>query len=159
MAELVVRVECCAVCVALFVAAIHDLRTRTIPNACVAAVAFARLCAVAALSATGADPVLLLAESLLGAAAVGTPLVLSAHLVGGIGGGDVKLLTALGLCFGWQRGVALVVLSCALTVLVGCCGYFARRRRAHEASLMSTTVPMAPQIAFAVLALLAAFQV
>jgi len=64
------------------------------------------------------EPVKLLLRGLIGAAALFVPmmlLVLAADKLLGresMGGGDLKLFALLGLYFGWQLGLLLVILSC-----------------------------------------------
>ena len=154
MAESVVRAEWLFVCCAVFAAAFVDLKTRTIPNACVLSIVASHVAALVSLCLGGYDAGTLVAASFAGAFAVGAPLALAAHLTDGIGGGDVKLLSALGLCLGWQRGMALLALSCALTACVGFVAFIVRRRHRPETRLRFVTVPMAPQIAGALLAIL-----
>lgn len=158
MAESVVRVECLVVCCAVVAAAVVDLRLRVIPNACPAAIVLARVAALALLWACGQNPGPLLRVSLAGATITGLPLVLAAQFTGGVGWGDVKLLTSLGFILGWQRGVTIVFVSCTMSVLLGCILYLVQRRRDPCARLMSTTVPMAPQILGSLLVMLIFFR-
>ncbi len=64
------------------------------------------------------EPWRALARGLLGAAALFFPLLLltlaADKLLGreSMGGGDLKLFALLGLYFGWERGLLLVILSC-----------------------------------------------
>ena len=154
MAEFVVRIECLCACCAVAVAAFVDFKTRTIPNACALSIVCARLCVLVALCLCGADAGPLVLASLAGALAVGLPLALVAQVTGGIGGGDVKLLAALGFSLGWQRGAAVLILSCAFTVCVGCVACIAQKRKIPQTRLWDVSVPMAPQIAAAYLLML-----
>lgn len=104
--------------------AAHDAETRRIENVTVLAVAGLRLYEMTlAAIAGGTDFASTFSYSLVGAAAVLTVLLATAMIMergtgsAGIGGGDVKLLAALGFCFGWEAGLATVGLSCLLMVL------------------------------------------
>jgi len=72
----------------------------------------------AALLPLEADPLDALGRGLLGAAALFLPLLLLVLIADralgreSMGGGDLKLFALLGLYFGWQRGLLLVILSC-----------------------------------------------
>ncbi len=116
----------------LFLAAASDLGSRTIPNGCVAAVAAARLPVLAFCD----ERLPVLVESFLGLATVLALLLLSAavsrRMTGscGIGGGDLKLFSALGLWAGPVGGLAIVGLSC----LVALAGRLIVRRARDAAS-------------------------
>ncbi len=89
-------------------AALHDLRTRRIPNGAVVATAVGALAWRLAAGATPADLAATLAATLL--------LFAGAFLLwrrGGLGGGDVKLLTAAALAFP-AAGILDLVLFTAL---------------------------------------------
>src|SRR5512140_2562319 len=78
-------------------AAVIDIRTRRVPNALTAATAIAGLAA----AATGVG-----FSSLTGSVAggiVGFGLLMPGYIWGGTGGGDVKLLAALGTLLGPNR--------------------------------------------------------
>ena len=79
----------------LIVAAVFDLRTRTIPNA----VTYPGLVAAAAL------PVFSLTPVSLGTAIIGCLVAFSIgrflFLISGLGGGDVKLMAMVGMFTGW----------------------------------------------------------
>ena len=104
--------------------AAHDAKTRRIENVTVLAVAGLRLYEMTlAAIAGGTGLASALSYSLVGAAAVFAVLLATVMIMergtgsAGIGGGDVKLLAALGFCFGWESGLATVGLSCLLMVL------------------------------------------
>lgn len=149
MVYLVVRATCLVVVVAaLCLAAASDLGSRIIPNGCVAAVAAARLPALACCEDRGA----MLAESVLGAVAVFALLLLSAAVSRkatgscGIGGGDLKLLSALGLWAGPVGGLAIVGLSC-LFALAGRLVVRRVREAASYAALgRGAPLPLGPPI-------------
>jgi len=90
-------------------AAIVDLRTRRIPNAVTVLLAASGF----TLAATGASG-LSIGASALGFA-LGLALMLPGHLIGATGGGDVKLLAAVGAVV----GPAAVVMAFLYTALAG----------------------------------------
>lgn len=75
-------------------AAVIDLRTRRVPNALTLSIAAAGV----ALAATGVGRIGLAAA--LGGWVIGLLLMLPGHLLGRTGGGDVKLLAAVGTLLG-----------------------------------------------------------
>ena len=140
---------------ALAWSAVTDLRRRAIPNGCALAVALSGL----ALGAAEGVAV----RSLAGGAAVLSVLLLAAWASArwggapGIGGGDVKLLSALGLWLGPVTGLAVVALSCLIGVMGWALAVGARRlRRRGEGEApcgdrARSGIPMAPAIALAAL--------
>lgn len=113
-------------------AAAIDLRTRRVPNALTLALAAAGV----ALAATGMGRIGLAAS--LGGCVAGLLLMLPGHLFGGTGGGDVKLLAALGTLLGpggtvaafigtaIAGGVLALVIAARRGRLVQTCGATAR---------------------------------
>ena len=108
----------------LCAAAGHDLVLRRIENATVLAVVLLR--AWELVLAGIADPASFAAQcasSRAGGAVVLAVLLSTARIMergtgsAGIGGGDVKLLAALGLCLGWEAGLAVTGLASILLVL------------------------------------------
>ena len=91
-------------------------------------------------------------SSLLGAAealaVLSVAVALSRVVFGtsGVGGGDVKLISALGLCFGAEWTPVLIMLTSAFVVATG---LFLRGRRGSEESAR-LAVPAAPAITIAV---------
>ncbi len=152
--EMLVRASCLgAVIAALALAAASDLASRIIPNGCVLAVALARVPVLAVASHPGQA----LAESVLGMLTVLAFLLLSTivslKVTGstGLGGGDLKLLAALGLWAGPVGGLALVGASC-LIALVG--RFVCQRMReasSYAALHRGAPMPMAPAILLATL--------
>ena len=111
--------------VALVCATASDAATYRIPNTVVLAVlvlwvaGFVVECVV-----FHASPLALLGRSLLGAvAAAALPLVLTlvaeARGKDGFGGGDLKLLAAVGLLFGWQANLLALAMACVAGALIG----------------------------------------
>lgn len=94
----------------LMVIALIDGDTKTIPNGLVIAVAVIGL---AGLVWPVADATLL--DRAIGVVAVSVPLFLLALATGGFGGGDVKLMAAVGLVLGWR----LTVLAFFVGVVAG----------------------------------------
>lgn len=94
----------------LTVIALIDADTQTIPNGTVVAVAAVGL---AGLAWPVADATLV--DRAIGVVAVSVPLFILAVATGGFGGGDVKLMAAVGLVLGWQ----LTVLAFFLGVVAG----------------------------------------
>lgn len=119
---------------ALVASSARDLADRVIPNACVALVAAARVPAIA----FSGDPAAAAARALAGAACV-LAFLLAAVLLGrkalgsaGIGAGDIKLWSALGLWTGPVGGLAVVGASCAIALAA---------RGAHAAALRAWPRP------------------
>ena len=153
-------VVCCHVVLAaaLVTAAAVDLARRVIPNGCAVAVLGSGV--ARALLGTVADG----EPGRLGDAALGVAVVLGVMLVtawasarpggeAGVGGGDVKLLSALGAWAGPVGGLAIVALSCALGVACWA------SRRALEVLLAregaaGNGICLAPAIAFGALVVL-----
>jgi leader peptidase (prepilin peptidase)/N-methyltransferase len=141
-------IEFVAVGLALVACVVSDLRWRVIPNRCVAVVMVARAACLVASRVGGASWV----SSLLGAAealaVLSVAVALSRVVFGtsGVGGGDVKLISALGLCFGAEWTPVLIMLTSAFVVATG---LFLRGRRGSEESAR-LAVPAAPAITIAV---------
>ena len=91
-----------AVLALLFACAIRDARTRTVPNGF--PLAIAACCLI--------PPVSVWPGGVLAA----LPLFIAAVISGGVGGGDVKVMAALGLAFGFWK--AIWVLGLALTAFM-----------------------------------------
>ena len=83
---------------ALSLAAVMDIRTRTIPDWLVVLVALTSML-------PPGQP------NLLGVFA-GLPLLLAGITIGGIGGGDVKLMAVTGLLLGWKLNLLAFFLGC-----------------------------------------------
>lgn len=150
--------------VGLVCAAARDLEGRVIPNRCVAVVAAAALVRALARCLAGAAPLATWGRMVAGGALVLAVMLAAAALFqrtrgeAGVGGGDVKLLAALGLWLGPARGLACVALSC----LVALAGWaMARGWRALAGARSSRQgkaagdagLPMGPAIALSALAL------
>lgn len=88
---------------ALFLAAVMDMRTRTIPDWLVVLVALTSML-------PPGQP------NLLGVFA-GLPLLLAGITIGGIGGGDVKLMGVCGLVLGASQALTGLFLALCLLVL------------------------------------------
>jgi prepilin peptidase CpaA len=103
-------------------AAVIDLNTRRVPNTLTGAVALAGLLlAVSGYGRVGAG-------AALAGCVIGLLLMLPGHLFGATGGGDVKLLAALGTLLGpWETITAFVVTAIAGGVIA--IGVALHRRR------------------------------
>jgi prepilin peptidase CpaA len=119
-----------ALAVGALVAAVIDLRTRRIPNALTTAMAAFGI----GLAATGVSGVSLGAAAL--GFAVGFGLMLPGHALGATGGGDVKLMAAVGAIV----GPAVVLKAFLFTALAGgvLAVVVALRRRRLAATLAGT---------------------
>lgn len=113
-----------------------DLRTRRIPNALVLAGL------AAGLALNGRDAGLAGAGTSLAGGAVGLALFLPFMILGGMGGGDVKLMAALGSLLGPTQVVRLAL----LTALAG--GLLALLRAGREGRLGATLSGMAGLLRF-----------
>lgn len=123
---------------ALLVAiAVTDARTMTIPNALVGGIAL--LATAAALAGVPVD--VTPADRAVGALAASVPLLVIALATGGFGGGDVKLMAAVGALLGSDRALAALFLG----VLIGAVQalYLLVRHRATR----FTAFPFGPALA------------
>jgi Flp pilus assembly protein protease CpaA len=87
-------------------------------------------------------------ESLLGAVC-GFGIFLLFYLLGGMGGGDVKLMGGLGAVLGWSRALYAAFWT-ALTgglLAAAVIGYAGWRRGANEVAATPQSIPYAPAIA------------
>ena len=108
------------VCMAVFtaVAAVIDLRTRRIPNKLtvpvfLAGIVFQIGCMI---FANRFDSVWLAIADLLKAFAVGFGVLFVLWMIGGGGGGDVKLMGALSVWLGFDRTLAVLAMSTAVVL-------------------------------------------
>ena len=157
---------------ALGVAAATDLSCRIVPNGCAVAVlasGLARALLRAALFREGAAPV---ARALLGGFAVLAVMMLAAWAAErlgdgpGVGGGDVKLLSAVGVWVGPVAGLAAVGLSCLVGLLGLPARWFFRRVRARlcprdgvrggREGRCGNGIPLAPAVALTALGIVVA---
>lgn len=150
--------------VGLVCAAAHDLEARVIPNRCVAVVAAAALVRALARRLVGAAPLASWGRMIAGGVLVLAVMLAAAALFqrtrgeAGVGGGDVKLLAALGFWLGPAGGLACVALSCLVALAVWA---MTRGRRAVAGARSSRQtkvaggagLPMGPAIALSALAL------
>ena len=156
----VLGVACLAtLAAALGVASATDLSCRIIPNGCVLAVA----CSGVVRALVNGPAMALVAEALLGGLSVLGIMLLAAALSTrgggrpGVGGGDVKLLAAVGVWTGPLVGLATVALSCLVGVLLWGLGRIPERVRAgegpsekggghHPRKVLSEGIPLAPAV-------------
>lgn len=99
---------------ALSLAAVMDIRTRTIPDWLVVLVALTSVLPPGT-------------PNFLGVLA-GLPLLLAGITIGGIGGGDVKLMGACGLILGASQALTGLFLALCLLVLWHAAGTWAEKR-------------------------------
>lgn len=133
---------------ALGVAAATDLRCRIVPNGCVVAAAASGLVRALAAAAGGAGLAAPLRALLGGASVLAVMLVASAVSLRlgrgqGVGGGDVKLLAAVGVWVGPLAGLLAVGLSC----LVGVVGWGVAAALRPRARPLPDAIPLAPAVA------------
>lgn len=102
----------CLVLVPLSFAAWEDYRRRIIPNWTVNLILFCSVCKLVNYPS-------LLPNALLGFLAIGGLLLTAAVAMEGIGGGDVKLCTALGLLSGFDLGWVILLLSLSMLLVFG----------------------------------------
>lgn len=145
-------VELLAILSALLVCSVVDLGRRIIPNPAVAFIlgtraAYLSLGSVCSLAfeemrmslAGGVTVLLVLAVvRLFLMCARGSPR-------GGLGGGDVKLLVACGVCVGPVGGVTCVALSCVLS-LACCLGAWLFGRAQGRGGSFPISFPLAPEV-------------
>ncbi len=111
----------------LLTVSLTDLDARVIPNPCVGAVVLLRAGALAARVPEGAAGVANAAGSLASGVAMLALLLVSTRVArrllgeAGMGAGDLKLLSALALFTGFERGLLLLALASALGLAHGLC--------------------------------------
>lgn len=175
--------------VLLAVAAAIDLRTRRIPNAVPVAIVALWVVWRVALGLSGvwsgigfwaevwapAPPVIVPPGLVIGGLTPAGGVVGAIVLGGGLlvltagyeafahresfGGGDIKLMAALGLFLGLERGVICLLAACVLSLLFAAVRALVLRRRQPESEgdeadappLLAATVPFAPFIALGAL--------
>lgn len=118
---------------ALFLAAVMDMRTRTIPDCLVVLVALTSML-------PPEQP------NLLGVFA-GLPLLLAGITIGGIGGGDVKLMGVCGLVLGASQAFTGLFLALCLLVLWHAAGGMGRkknRKKQKEEKEQEQAYPLVP---------------
>lgn len=136
---------------ALGVAAATDLSCRIVPNGCVLAVAAAGVLRATVASARTHDLMPLLAAA--GGGLVVLVVMLAAAGLSarggrepGVGGGDVKLLSAVGFWVGPVGGLLVVGLSCAVGLACWCLGWAIAAARASGRA-RERGIPLAPAVA------------
>lgn len=157
-----------ALAAALGVAAAADLARRIVPDGCVVAVA-ASGAAEAALRVLldGCAPEEAVGRALAGGACVlavmASAALASARVRGapGVGGGDIKLLSAVGVWAGPVGGLAVVALSCLLSVSGWCVSNFLSALSGHKGVIRRDNptvcgIPLAPSVALAALTVILA---
>lgn len=139
--------------------AVVDVRERVIPNAVPAGIVLVHvlLCLLAVALGSG-DAMRLAARSALGLLVLGGGLLAFTMAyerlvcLDAFGGGDIKLMGALGFAFGWQQGVAVLAIACIAFCLGLGAGSLRSRARGGPPRQDG---PFAPAIAFATFMFLA----
>ena len=134
----------------LLVVSLVDMRERRIPNACIACACGVRaLYLLHVLGSGHAQASALARESLAGMLMGLAPLVVAVLLLsrGGaamsVGGGDIKLVAALGLYLGPSRVLPMLALGCLLMLAMA----LVSGRRRDDASLLQLRLPFGPPLA------------
>lgn len=164
-------VELLAILSALLVCGVADLGRRIIPNPAVAFILGTRAAYLSLVSLTSRameEACSWAFEGLRMSLAGGVTVLLvlvAVRLIlfcargspeGDLGGGDVKLLVACGVCVGPVSGVACVALSCVLS-LACCLGAWLFGRAQGRGGSFPTSFPLAPQV-FASVVILTAYR-
>lgn len=116
--------EIYALALAFMVAAMTSLMDYRIPNSCIVAAIGIRVGYLVAFSLRGGDAVSLAVTSLVGAAALGIPLMVAVWLSNAVlardvtGMGTVKLVAVVGFYLGWQQGLICLAGAFAIGFLV-----------------------------------------
>ena len=153
-AHLYIAIACSIVLAGILItAAIVDIRTRNIPNIFVLLVLLLGI-AASVLTAQGyafplSAPSLL--ERFAGAVIAFVPVFIIGNKMGGIGGGDIKLLTVLGFLFGIEEAIAMLVCTC----IIGACAGIVKLIANWLKTESDTTFAYAPCIAAGALITLA----
>ena len=130
------------VCLGLFAyAAVHDIRTRTIPNWCNIAIAAVGLVAWLLGLDIPANGGVVLGDRLMGAVLCGGPFLLATLGGAAIGAGDGKFLAAAGFVLGMRYGFA------GLAVGVLAAGAHALYKKNVEGASGDTTFAFGPYLA------------
>lgn len=100
-------------CAILLAVSRADLERRVIPDRAVAVL----MALGAVLAAFSRD--MPFYDRLIGLAAVSVPLLLAADFLGGLGGGDVKLMAACGLLLGWKLSILALLFGSVFASAAG----------------------------------------
>lgn len=147
-------VSCCLLAGVLSYVSYIDIRRRIIPNRAVALLAAGW--AVLVLAALLLDSAVhdLIVRGVIGAVGLGGLSLASALLLERasgrmeLGGGDVKLLAALGLYFGFEKGLIMLLIACVLAVFAAILSSLRNKRRPF---IRRDGVPFAPALSMATL--------
>ena len=141
----------------LIAAAVVDARRRVIPDGISVGIVAVHVLAIALASAAGVDALPLVGAAAVGGAAIGGGLLLFTlvyeRLVqpGAFGGGDIKLMAALGFSLGWERSLAVLLGACI--VFAGWMGARLLLAHVHGREALHNG-PFAPALALSAFALL-----
>ena len=136
-------------------ASLVDLRERRIPNSCIIAVLAVRIAYLIAALAFGWLDLQAIGYYVFSACAIGVALIAIALIADkmfgreSMGGGDLKLFFVAGLYFGWQQGLAVVLLSCVFGIAVGLLVGRNDGEYNGDQELLKRAIPFGPPIAAA----------
>lgn len=154
--------------VVLAIASAVDVRSRIIPNWCIAVAALIRMAVLATAVFEGSLDVRDACYYCV--SAVGVAAFLIVFTLGfdrltnsqGLGGGDIKLYAVAALYVGWELGVCVIAASCLLGAAWGAISALKAKVRNDEGGVdngegrpFSATLPFGPFISCALLATLA----
>jgi Flp pilus assembly protein protease CpaA len=134
----------------VYAAAYLDLRTRKVPNKLVLAMLAAWLLIMSIYVVADIESAVeCLVPSLIGGAAGGGFFLVMYLISGkGIGGGDIKLITVIGLCLTFAKLMPMLFISSLLTAL------YAGGLLLMKKATMKTAIPMVPFLYAGILAVL-----
>ena len=141
-----IAIVCAIVLVGILVAvSITDIKTRNIPNIFVLAILLLGI--ISAVLTTFGYPFPInkinLLERLGGAVIAFAPTFIIGSKIGGIGGGDIKLLSVLGFLFGIEETIIMLLCTC----IIGACAGIVKLVLSWIKKGADTTLAYAPYIA------------
>lgn len=150
-------VSCCLLAGVLSYVSYVDMRKRIVPNRAVLLLAAGWAVLSAAAIMLGGTTRGVMLQGIFGAVGLGgfslaSALVLE-HICGRamLGGGDVKLLAALGLYLGFEKGLVMLLFACVLVVLAAALAAVLFALKNKRRPFMRDGVPFAPALSVATL--------